>query len=123
MFFGHNLTCIVHQTNCHFKTETRSYIYLKQLFKGWKFNRIDTQRQQGFPDCLILKEDRYLLLECKQLKRKKLVSLEDNLTWQFGQLSFAERAFEHRLTYLITVAKGNEMAFIGKAECLKQIKE
>jgi len=118
-FFGHELVCLYLGTNSCFRLEKHSYTYIKKMFNTWKFHRIETDNQDGFPDILMFKQDRYLLIEAKRLKKKKLNKLEDDLTWQFGQLGFAKRAFTKNLSYIIVVVKDNQIAFIGDKPCLE----
>lgn len=118
-FFGHELVCKDYETSSWFKLETDGYKCIKKTFSDFKYHRIDTVDQKGFPDILLLKGSEYLLIEGKRLKKKKLVKLEDDLTWQYGQLGFAKRAFTLGLTYMIFVVKNNHIAMIGEETCLE----
>lgn len=80
---------------------------------------METQGQDGFPDILMLRGPEYLLIESKRLKTKKLVTIEDNLKFEFGQLPFAKRAFTLNLSYLLVVVKHNTIAFIGDKTCME----
>ena len=123
--FGLELVCSVIETSSNFKSEKDSYSYIKKLAtsNGWKYARIDTVDQIGFPDILILREDDYYLFEAKKLKQKTLVSLEDSLEWQFGQLAFAVRAFTLKLSYAITVCYENKLAIIGREQLLCKMQQ
>jgi hypothetical protein len=113
-FFGNNVRCVVVETNKRFKLEVPDvYPWVKEYYKGWKFLRTETPDQRGMPDLLLLQGDKYLMIEAKVLKQKKLVKLEDNLTWQFGQIAFMKRALTLGLSYKLVVAKDNLIAFIG----------
>lgn len=121
---GMELVVVSLTTGSNFQLETKIYDYLKAKLTAndYKYYRIDTKAQMGFPDVLALKGDSYCLIEAKRLKKSKLVSLEDDLEWQFGQIAFAIRAFSLDLNYLIAVGKGSSLAFIGKEKMICQIK-
>lgn len=113
-FFGNPVGCSVIETNKNFKLEIPDvYPWLKGHYKGWKFMRTETPDQRGMPDLLLLQGDKYLMIEAKVLKQKKLVSIEDNLHWQFGQIAFMKRAITLGLSYKLVVAKNNLIAFIN----------
>lgn len=120
IFFGHSVDCLTIETNTTFKLEVPDmYPWLKTKFNTWKFQRIDTTNQIGFPDILILKKERYGLMEAKILKKKSLNSIEDDLTYQFGQLAFMQRSLTLGLSYMLVVGKGNLISFIGDRLCLE----
>lgn len=123
-FFGEELVCHVLTTNSFFAQEKDSYTYMRSLTTkaGYKYLRIDTTGQIGFPDILILKEKDYCLIEAKRLDNKKLVVLEDNLKWQYGQVAFAVRSFTLNLSYVLAVCKENKLAFIGQEQTICQLK-
>jgi len=124
-FFDIELVCFSIETSSMFKVEKDSYTYLKRLSttNGYKYYRIDTAGQIGFPDILLLKEREYCLIEVKRLENKNLVSLEDNLKWQYGQIAFALRSFKLNLDYLLAVCKENKLAFIGKENTVCHLKK
>lgn len=117
---GVELVVVRLATSSNFKLETKVYDCLKSKLtgKGYNYYRIDTKAQMGFPDILALKGDSYCLIEAKILKKAKLVSLEDDLEWQFGQIAFALRAFSLDLNYLIAVGKGSSLVLIGKEKTI-----
>lgn len=120
IFFGHSVDCLTIETNTTFKLEVPDmYPWLKTKFNTWKFQRIDTTNQIGFPDILLLKKDKYVLMEAKILKKKTLNSIEDDLTYQFGQLAFMKRSLTLGLSYILVVGKGNLISFIGGKSCLE----
>lgn len=67
---------------------------------------------------LLLKGDSYLMIEGKRLKKKQLNSIEDDLTYQFGQLAFMKRALTLDLCYMLAVGKGSKIAYIGSKRIL-----
>jgi hypothetical protein len=112
--FDSPLVCKVVQTSGEFPLESKVYAYLKTLTRQdhWKFLRVDTTDQKGFPDILLLKQRTYWQIEAKLLKKKQLVSLEDDLHWQFGQVGYMKRALTLNLNYMLVVAKDTSIAFI-----------
>ena len=73
-FFGLLLTCTTVQVSSAFKQETDTYDHIRPIAqkKLWRYHRIDTTGQFGFPDILLLKQTNFWLLECKILRKKKL---------------------------------------------------
>lgn len=119
IFFGRSVDCLTIETNSTFKLEvTDMYPWLKKRFNTWKFQRIDTTNQIGFPDIILLKKDNYVLMEAKILKKKSLNSIEDDLVYQFGQLAFMQRSLTLGLSYILVVGKGKYISFIGDKKCL-----
>lgn len=114
--FELELSCETITTNSKFKIESETYKYIKEKLtsNGYKYYRIDTVDQIGFPDILALKKKEYILIEAKILKKKHLKSITDDLEWQFGQVAFAVRAFSMNLNYLIAVGKENNLSLIGR---------
>lgn len=115
-FFGHELDCTVRHTSKAFKLEVKDmYPWLKIAFSKWKWHRIDTVNQIGFPDILLLQGGRYRLIEAKILKKKQLNTIEDDLVFQPGQIPFMKRSLTLNLDYILVVAKDNQIAFIKGA--------
>ena len=108
------VVCDVIQTATSFPKESNLTDYLGKVTRkaGWKYLRVDTVNQMGFPDILLLKGSDYWQIEAKILRKKKLVSLEDDLKWQFGQIGYFKRALSLNLNYMLVVAKGNNIAYI-----------
>lgn len=79
---------------------------------GWRYLRVDTTDQKGFPDILLLRKGEYWLIEGKLLKKKKLSSISDDIHWQFGQQAVMKRSITLNLNYMLAVGKGREVAFI-----------
>ena len=121
--FGHELTCKTIQVGSAFILERNVDHWVKNYFqpKGWSYNKIDTQRQHGFPDILLLRKSNYIMIEDKLLRKKQLLSLEDDLKWQFGQLAFAKRSLSRGNNYLLCVGKNKTIAFIGDELCLDNV--
>ena len=119
IFFGKTVACRVIDTNKQFKLETATYDYIKKRYKTWKYLKVDTLNQIGFPDVLLLNGYQYLLIEAKLLKKKQLNSIEDDLKFEFGQLPFMKNALRLGLAYMLVVAKNNKIAFIGDELCLE----
>ena len=111
------VVCLAKRTTVVFSKESNIYSYLKRLSQnaGWKFLRVDTTNQMGFPDILLLKGNTYWQIEAKLLKKKKLVTIEDDLKFQFGQLAYMKRALTLNLNYALVVAKDTTIAFITGA--------
>lgn len=97
-----------------FSNEKKLTDYLKKLTQkaGWKYLRVDTANQMGFPDILLLKQKTYWQIEAKILRKKQLVSLEDDIKWQYGQIGYMKRALTLNLNYMLVVAKDNSIVFI-----------
>jgi len=112
---GLRVACAEVQVTRPFSLEKQVYVYLKRVFNkaGWKFIRVDTQGQQGFPDCLCLRGSKYVLIEAKMLKTKKLTNVLDNMVFQPGQIPFMLQALIKKQSYLLIVAKDNKLLIIG----------
>lgn len=112
---GTEVACAELQAARSFKLEKETYPYLKSqsATHGWKFIRVDTTSQQGFPDCLLLKQDNYWLVEVKMLKTKKLTRPLDNVTWQSGQIAFMLQALLRKQNYLLIIVKDNKFMILG----------
>ncbi len=117
-FFGRSISCRVIETDRQFSRETVTYSFIKQRWATWKYHRIDTTDQIGFPDVLLLKDYRALLIEGKLLKKKALKCIQDDIKFQPGQLPYMKRSLTLGLPYLLAVGKGNLIAFIGDKACL-----
>ena len=76
--------------------------------QGWFYNRVETTDQRGFPDILVLRGEEYWLIEVKRLHKSKLVVIEDDLSWQFGQIAFLKTCYRLRINYLLIVATSDE---------------
>lgn len=111
---GSVVECVVLQTATEFNKEVKVTDFIKRVSQksGWKCLKIDTTGQIGFPDNLLLKRATYWQIEAKLLKKKKLVSIEDDLRYQFGQIAYMKRAFTLGLNYMLVVGKGHKIAFI-----------
>lgn len=120
MFLNHYILlesaaiCKSSQVAATFSNESKLTDYLKKITRnaGWKYLRVDTTNQMGFPDILLLKKKTYWQIEAKILRKKKLVSLEDDLKWQFGQIGYMKRALTLNLNYMLVVGKESSIAFI-----------
>ena len=108
------VVCDTIQTTTSFPKESDLTDYLGKTMRkaGWKYLRVDTVNQMGFPDILLLKGTHYWQIEAKILRKKRLVSLEDDLKWQFGQIGYFKRALSLNLNYMLIVAKDNTVAYI-----------
>lgn len=102
------------RTKVKFKKESDIYKFLRPKVRklGWKYLRVDTTNQIGFPDVLLLKEKEYWQLEAKLLKKKELLNLEDDLKWQYGQIAYMTTALSRNLNYILVVAKETTITFI-----------
>lgn len=112
--FEKEVCCAVVQQASAFKRESSVYKALTELAqeKGWRRFRIETKDQQGFPDMLFVRRGEYWLVEAKMLHKARLVYVEDDLVWQFGQLAFMNRALHYGNPYALVVAKGRSLACI-----------
>ena len=106
--------CTTLNTVATFSKEPKIHTVLKVLTrkKYWKYCRIETVNQIGMPDALLLRGDTYWLVEAKILKKKQLVSLENDLVWQFGQIAFMQKSLKNKLNYMLAVGKDNMLALI-----------
>ncbi len=113
---GKRVACRELQATRSFSLEHEVYPCLKRHANtaGWKFIRVDTQGQQGFPDCLLLKGKEYWLVEVKMLKTKKLKNPLDNVTWQPGQIPFMLQALQRKHRYLLVIAKADKLLILGE---------
>lgn len=111
---GLEVHCRALQWTSTFRLETSVYDYVKKAAnaKGWRYIRVDTLNQQGFPDIILLRGREYFFVEGKLLKKAALRSIEDDLEWQFGQVGFMYRAISCGNPYVLAVAKGHTIAFL-----------
>ncbi len=114
-FFSLRVACVELQAARSFSLETKVYTYLKRQFNenGYKFIRVDTTNQIGFPDCVCLKGSEYVLVEAKMLKTTTLTRLTTNVEWQAGQIPFMLKALLTKMNYLLIIAKDNRLFVIG----------
>lgn len=105
-------TCRVLQVHRPFRLENETYTHIKRITRncGWKYRRVETIDQDAFPDIIVFKGVEYWLIESKVLRKKRLVSIADDLTWQPGQLSFMKRSHTLRMNYLLFVYCGAQLA-------------
>lgn len=81
---------------------------------GWMYYRIENKLQNGFPDVLIFKGERVVLIEAKVCRKALFKSVLDDVTWQVGQVAFMLHALEHKAQYrLILRHKMNLYVFKG----------
>lgn len=73
--------------------------------KNWLYNRLETTDKRGMPDIIVTRGPEYWFIEVKRLRKKKLVTIEDDLTWQFGQLAFMKNCYRNRSRYILIVVK------------------
>ena len=120
---GKRLACFELQANRSFKLESEVYSYLKRVMNTlrYKFIRVDTNNQIGFPDCLCLKGSEYILIEAKMLKTKKLTSVLDNVTFQPGQIPFLLQAVLKKQCYLLIVARDNKLLILGDKHYVRKL--
>lgn len=112
--FGQVMQCnVVHLPN-PLKLETGIYRFLKPVVQadGWKYSRIDTTDQQGWPDVTLLRGQEYNLIECKMLKKVRLQDILNDIHFEFGQVPFMARSLSLKLNYTLAVGKGHKLAFI-----------
>lgn len=116
--FGVEVRCVVTQCASTFPRESSLYTHVRRiaLARDWRYIRVDTQDQIGFPDILLMRKREFWLIEGKMLKKRQLRSLEDDLQWQFGQLAFMNRALVSGVPYILAVAKGDCLAYISGVE-------
>ena len=87
------------------------YKHVKQRMTGWRFQRIDTTDQRGFPDLFLTKGSQYIQAEAKL---QKVVTLKDlkQLSWEPGQLAYALKSMMNNEPYLILTGRGTILTFI-----------
>lgn len=115
-FMGDAVVGKIVPTTAVFKLEKAIYSFIKKRAQNanWKYLRVDTKDQIGFPDILLLRGNIYWQIEAKLLKKKKLTTIEDDLDWQFGQLAYMKRALTLNTNYLLAVAKDSNIIFIKR---------
>ena len=62
---------------------------LKELFKGCVVLKNDANYLQGFPDLLVLHNNKWAALECKRSKEAHHQPNQDYYIEKFGEMSFA----------------------------------
>lgn len=124
-FFNKTLLCLVRHRSVLFDRETAIYSYIINKFTKLDYNvyRVDTKNQIGFPDMLLLSPTSTLLFEAKMLKKKALISIQDDLGWQQGQIAFMMNAINKQLPYALIVAKNYSIAYIAGEQTICQLKE
>jgi hypothetical protein len=95
---------------------------------GWLYHRIETVDQRGQPDILVTNGSEYWFIEVKVLHKSKLVDLQEDLKWQFGQLGFMARCFQNRTHYILAVIadrsnKGASVLFLMQDEVFQRFGE
>lgn len=85
--------------------EQAFYAWLKRAAerRGWLYLRLETRNQDGLPDCLVTRGPEYWLIEIKCLKKPRLLSIQDDLTWQFGQLAMLKKCLAQARYMLIVI--------------------
>lgn len=118
---GMRVACAEVQATRPFTLESQVYDYLKKCFnkQGYKFIRVDTTNQIGFPDCVCLRQAEYCLIEAKMLKTKKLVRVLDNVAWQPGQIPFMLKALLTKQCYLLIIAKDSTLLILGERKYVR----
>lgn len=116
-FFNDTVTCLSKQVTVKFPLETTLTTYIKKISRKarWKYVKVDTVNQIGFPDILLLRQADYWQIEAKILRKKALTSIEDDLRWKFGQIGYMKNALTRNLNYILIVAKNSHIAFIKGA--------
>ena len=112
--FGLKVVATVFDTKRFFNEEKKLTTHLKRASSksGWRFLKVDTDVQIGFPDVLLLKKERFWLIESKILKKKNLIKLEDDLKWQPIQISFMVDALRRKLNYSLFVGFKKQLCVI-----------
>ena len=120
-FLGEKIYCKSIITKLEFSYEFEIYSLIKRTATkaGYRYIRIDTQGQQGFPDILLLKGQKYIQIEAKFLRRKQLNSIVDDLKWQFGQIAYMKRSFMNNENYILAVAKDHMLWFFTGGNFVK----
>lgn len=113
-FFNETVTCRASQVTVNFHRESKvvHWIIDRANKQGWKCIPIETEDKRGFPDLLLLRAKEYWQIEVKHLKKKQLITIQDDLRWQKGQLPYMKRALTLDLNYMLAVGKDNQIAFI-----------
>lgn len=114
--FDSTWACRSWQVQAKIANETGTYGYIKKLVRshGWKYKRVETIDQDGFPDIMVFKGPNYWAIESKMLTKRKLVRIEDDLKWQPGQLPFMKRSHTLNMNYMLLIyGKGTMASIIG----------
>lgn len=110
---GIPLVCEQHDIGKPIRLETKIYDHVNRRMSssGWRYQRIDTTDQRGFPDLFLTKGDQYIQAEAKLQKVKTLRSLKQ-LSWEPGQLAYALKSFLNKEPYLILTGLDTTLTFI-----------
>lgn len=96
------------------------HIKSKVAKKGWLYTRIETKDKIGFPDIFLCKSQDFYLIEAKKLYKKKLVSIEKDLCWQYGQLAFFMECLQKKSPIVLMVGTTSAILYLT-AETQKEI--
>ena len=74
---------------------------LLEMFPGCFITKLDTRYVQGIPDLLILFNDRWAILECKQHKNAAHRPNQDYYVEMFDDMSFSSFIYPENKTYVL----------------------
>lgn len=99
------------------RTESDLYVALRERCTelGWTYYKMDVKHSVGFPDILVIRGSEYVLMECKLLRKKALVSVKDDLKWEFGQIPTALKLVRSSCEYVMVVGREHTIAFLKGA--------
>ncbi len=103
--FGYGLVGVSCSHKATFNRETELYHVVQNAAQahGWEYCRIENKLQNGTPDIFLFRAHDYWLIEAKMLRKTLLRSIEDDLKWQPGQLTFMLRALRSKANYMLIV--------------------
>lgn len=104
---GSDLQGVILPCKSLIRVEADYYPVVKRAVEcnNWIYNRLETRDKRGMPDIFVTRAYEYWYIEVKRLKKKVLVSIEDDLLWQFGQLAFMKNCMRNRSRYILAVVK------------------
>ena len=110
--FGTKLVDTTVSTSIDKEVSIYRYIKVRAPLYLWQYCRFENKFQSGIPDIILFRGNEYWWIECKLLKQKTLKSIQDSLTWQFGQLAFMVEAFKRKSKYILAVGqRPNKLTF------------
>lgn len=89
------------------------HLKAKVTKNGWFYARIETKDKIGFPDIFLCKSQDFYLIEAKKLYKKKLVSIEKDLCWQYGQLAFFMECLQKKSPMVLMVGAPSAIIYLA----------
>lgn len=111
---GAPLVGIIRPVGATISTELAFYPHLKRAAENydWNYFRLETAGKDGMADVLVTNGAKYSFIEVKRLKKKALKSVEDDLTWQFGQLAFMKKCLRNKTHYILAIVNERSALYL-----------